>query len=77
MTKAEIETWLELLPHSNRCYSFSHYRAILVESGKKKERKKIDDLPVLATCQFGTLVILSSQVNGPIAVMTDMVQGSC
>ena len=37
----------------------------------KKERKtksqKIDDLPVLATCRSGTSVMLSSEVNGPVA----------
>ena len=41
---------------------------------KKEERKKeeessqkIDDLPVVATCRSGTLVMLSSKVNGPVA----------
>ena len=29
--------------------------------------QKINDLPVLATCQSGTLPILFSKVNGPIA----------
>jgi len=35
----------------------------------KEERRsqKIDDLPVLATCPSGTLAILSSKVNGPVA----------
>ena len=28
--------------------------------------QKIDDLPVLATCQFGTFAMLSSKVNGPV-----------
>ena len=32
------------------------------------ERKKSkDNLPVLTTCWSGTLVMLSSKVNGPIA----------
>ena len=57
-----------VLLHLNHCYSFSHYHAILVESGEKEEEsQKIDDLPVLATCRFGTLVMLSSKVNGPVA----------
>ena len=30
------------------------------------ESQKIDDLPVLATCQSGTLAMLSSEVNGPV-----------
>ena len=34
---------------------------------KEEESWKIDDLPVLVTCQFSTLVMLSSQVNGPFA----------
>ena len=38
-----------------------------MESGEKEESQKIDDLPVLATCQYGTLVMLSSKVNGPVA----------
>ena len=33
----------------------------------KERSQKIDDLPVLVTCQSGTLVILSSKVNGPVA----------
>ena len=34
---------------------------------KKQKSQKIDDLPVLATCQSGTLEILSSKVNGPVS----------
>ena len=34
---------------------------------KKKESQKIDNLPVLATCRSGTLAMLSSKVNGPVA----------
>ena len=34
---------------------------------KKKKVKKIDDLPVLATSQFGTSVMFPSKVNGPVA----------
>ena len=34
---------------------------------KKEESQKIDDLPVLATCWSGTLVILSTEGNAPIA----------
>ena len=33
----------------NRCNSFSHCRAMLVEKRKKKRRPKVDDSPVLAT----------------------------
>ena len=58
----------------NRCNSFSRYRASLADSytdrrkkKKKEESQKIDDLPVLATCRSGTLVMLSSKVNGPVA----------
>ena len=56
----------------NRCNSFIRYRASLADSSlteerRKKESQKIDDLPVLATCRFGTLAILSSEVNGPDA----------
>ena len=29
--------------------------------------QKIDDLPISATCWSGTLVMLSSNVNGPVA----------
>ena len=50
----------------NHCYSSSHYCAILVESGEKEESQKMDDLTILATCWFGTLGMLSSQVNGPV-----------
>ena len=34
---------------------------------RKSESQKIDNLPVLLTCWSGTLVILSSKVNGPVA----------
>ena len=52
----------------DRCNSFSLYRAIAVEKRKKKEEsQKIDNLPVLATCRSGTLVMLSSKVDGPAA----------
>ena len=53
----------------NRCNSFSRYRAIYRggEEEKKERKKTIDDLPVLATCRSGTLVMLSSKVNGPVA----------
>ena len=58
--------------HLNRCNSFSHYHASLADSytdrRKKKERsQKIDDLPVLVTRWSGTLAMLSSKVNGPVA----------
>ena len=36
------------------------------ERRKEEESQKIDDLPVLATCQSGTLAILSSKVSGPV-----------
>lgn len=39
----------------------------MAESGKKKESENIDNLPALATCRFGTLVMLSSQVNSFVA----------
>ena len=57
----------------NHCNSFIRYCASLADSSlteerrRKKESQKIDDLPVLATCRFGTLVIFSSEVNGPDA----------
>ena len=55
------------LNHRN---SFSRYRARLADAKeRKKERKKlsqkIDDLPVLATCQSGASAMLSCKVNGP------------
>ena len=34
---------------------------------EEEESQKIDDLLVLATCQSGTLVILSSEGNVPVA----------
>ena len=34
---------------------------------EEKGSQKIDDLPILATCWSGTLVMLSSEVNGPVA----------
>ena len=44
------------------CFSYCH--AILVEGrGKKSE---IDNLPVLATCWSGTVVMLFSKVKGPV-----------
>ena len=49
----------------NCCNSFSCCHAIAVE--KRRRSQKIDDLPVLATCQSGTLVMFSSKVNGPVA----------
>ena len=32
----------------------------------ERRSQKIDDLPVLATCRSGTLVMLSSKVNSPV-----------
>ena len=54
--------------HLNCCNSFSRYRVSLASERKKKEERsqKIDDLPVLATCQSGTLAMLSGEVNGPV-----------
>ena len=52
---------------------FSHWIVVIASTVivlawfKDEERKKIDDLPVLATCRSGTLAILSSEVNGPVA----------
>ena len=34
---------------------------------RNKESQKIDNLPILETCRSGTLVILSSKVNGLVA----------
>ena len=49
------------------CNSFSHYRAIPMEGrDKKEESQKIDDLPILATCQSGILAMVSSKVNSPL-----------
>ena len=33
----------------------------------KNESQKLDDLPILVICQSGTLPMLSSKVNGPVA----------
>jgi len=33
---------------------------------RKKSEDTIDDLPVLATCQSGTSVMLSGKVNSPV-----------
>ena len=33
----------------------------------KEENQKIEDLPVLVTCQSGVLAMLSSKVNSPVA----------
>ena len=42
--------------------------AWLKDAERKTERsQKIDDLPVSVTCRSGTLVTLSSKVNGPVA----------
>ena len=40
-----------------------------MEGRQKKERRSqmIDDLPVLVICQSGTLVVLSSKGNCPVA----------
>ena len=55
----------------SRLNSFSRYHAIVVEKRKKERKKersqKIDNLPVLATCGFGTLAMLSSKVNSHVA----------
>ena len=60
-----------VLSRLNRCNSFSCYRASLADSyadrRKKEESQKIDDLPVSVTRRSGTLVMLSSKVNGPVA----------
>ena len=46
--------------------SFSRYCARLADAIKKdKESQKMDDLPVLATCQSDTSAMLSGKVNSP------------
>ena len=37
------------------------------EERRRKESQKIEDLPVLETCRSGTLAILFSKDNGPVA----------
>ena len=51
--------------------------AWLKDEKERKRSQKIDNLPVLTTCRSGTLAILSSEVNGPVAhlVMPDMTHG--
>ena len=39
----------------------------MVEDKGKKKKSEDGRLPVLATCQSGTLAMLSSKVNGPVA----------
>ena len=57
-----------VLSRLNHCNSFICYRAGLADRRKKEERsQKTDDLPVLVTCRSGTLAMLSSEVNGPVA----------
>ena len=34
---------------------------------EEEESQKLDDLPVVATCQSGTLAMLSSEVNSSVA----------
>ena len=58
------------MPFFRVCNSFNSYRGLrtVTEERKKEESQKIDDLPgVLETCQSGTLAILCSKVNGPVA----------
>ena len=40
--------------------------AVIVERYSEKSQK-IDDLPILVTCQSGTSVMLSSEVNSSVA----------
>ena len=40
--------------------------AWLQKERKKKRSQKIDNLLVLATCQSGSLAMLSGEVNGPV-----------
>ena len=44
--------------------------AVIMLTWLKERSQKIDDLPVLVTYWSGTLPILSSRVNGPIAQAT-------
>ena len=37
------------------------------EEEEEEESQKIDDLPMLVTCRSGTLTMLSSKVNSPVA----------
>ena len=63
MQYREIYAVLSRLNHRSSC---SSYFAVVLED-RQKECQKIDDLPVLATCRSGTLVMLSSKVNGLVA----------
>ena len=56
----------DIFSRLNRCNSFSRYRASLADCSDRRSQK-IDDLPVLATCQSGTSTMFSSKFNGPIA----------
>ena len=40
---------------------------IMLSWWKGEESQKIDDLPILVTCQSDNLATLSSKVNGPVA----------
>ena len=55
---------LDIFLRLNCCNSFSHYCDIPVQGN---EEEKVDNLLVSATCQYGTLAMLSSKVNGPVA----------
>ena len=54
--------WMQLPPAPQSPFSFH----LGCGYARKKKKKKIDDLPVLATCWSGTIAMLSSKVNGPV-----------
>ena len=49
------------------CLRLNCFNSIIVLPKEERRSQKVDDLPVLATCRSGTLVMLSSEVNGHAA----------
>ena len=62
-----LSMWGNLFLHLNHCNNFSHYCASLAYTQRKKEREGSQKIPILVTYLSGTLAILPSKVNGPLA----------
>ena len=45
--------------------------AIVLSWWKVEKSQMIDDLPLFATCRFGTFTMLSSEVNSPVTWLID------
>ena len=59
---------MSAIPSDLCCFVFAIASFVIALAWLRQERsRKIGDLPILATCQPGTLTMFSNEVNSPVA----------